>query len=34
VYLIATLDKFHLPAREKDELLAIVGKLKADIVEK
>jgi len=33
-HLVATLDKFRVPAREKDELLGIVGKLKADIVEK
>jgi hemoglobin len=33
-HLIATLDKFKVPAGEKDELLGILGQLKADIVEK
>ena len=32
--LIATLDKFKVPAKEKDEVLAAVGALKKDIVEK
>jgi len=32
--LIATLDKFKVPANEKDEVLAAVGALKKDIVEK
>lgn len=32
--LIATLDKFNVPAKEKDEVLAAVGSLKKDIVEK
>ena len=30
----ATLDQFKVPVKEKQELLDIVGKLKADIVEK
>lgn len=30
----ATLDKFNVPAKEKGELLGIVGSLKNDIVEK
>lgn len=30
----ATLDKFNVPAKEKGELLGIVGSLKSDIVEK
>ncbi len=32
--LIASLDKFKVPQKEKDELLAIASSLKADIVEK
>lgn len=32
-HLVATLDKFKVPQAEKDELLAIVSTLKADIVE-
>jgi hemoglobin len=30
----ATLEKFKVPAKERDELLAMVSKLKTDIVEK
>jgi len=33
-HLVATLDKFKVPQKEKDELLAIASSLKADIVEK
>lgn len=33
VHLVATLDKFKVPQAEKDELLAVVSTLKADIVE-
>ncbi len=33
-HLIASLDKFKVPEKEKGELLAIAGKLKDDIVEK
>jgi len=33
-HLVATLDKFKVPAKEKDELLAIASSLKKDIVEK
>ena len=33
-HLVATLDKFKVPQKEKDELLAIVSTLKKDIVEK
>jgi hemoglobin len=33
-HLIASLDKFKVPAKEKDDLIAVVGSLKADIVEK
>ena len=33
-HLVATLDKFSVPAKEKDEVLALVGTLKKDIVEK
>jgi hemoglobin len=33
-HLVATLDKFKVPAREKDEVLAAVSTLKKDIVEK
>jgi len=32
--LVATLDKFKVPAKEKDEVLAAVSTLKKDIVEK
>lgn len=32
-HLIATLDKFKVPAKEKDEVLAAIGGLKTDIVE-
>jgi hemoglobin len=32
--LVETLDKFKVPQKEKDEFLAIVSSLKADIVEK
>ena len=32
--LIATLDKFKVPAKEREEVLAAVGALKKDIVEK
>ena len=32
-HLVATLDKFKVPQREKGELLAIVGPMKKDIVE-
>jgi hemoglobin len=33
-HLVATLDKFKVPEKEKGELLAIASSLKADIVEK
>jgi hemoglobin len=33
-FLVATLDKFNVPAKEKDEVLATVSTLKKDIVEK
>jgi hemoglobin len=33
-HLVATLDQFKVPAKEKDELLKIAGTLRADIVEK
>ena len=33
-HLIATLDKFNVPAKEKDEVLTAVGGLKKDIVDK
>jgi hemoglobin len=33
-HLVATLDQFKVPAREKDELVKAVGALRADIVEK
>ena len=33
-HFVATLDKFKVPQKEKDELLAIVSGLKTDIVEK
>ena len=32
--LVETLDKFKVPEKEKDEVLAAVGSLKKDIVEK
>ena len=32
-HLVDTLDKFKVPAKEKEELLSIIGKLKPDIVE-
>jgi len=32
-HLVDTLDKFKVPAKEKEELLAIIGTLKPDIVE-
>ena len=32
-YLVGTLDKFNVPAKEKDEVLGAVGGLKKDIVE-
>ena len=32
--LVATLDKFNVPAKEKDEVLALASTLKKDIVEK
>ena len=32
--LVASLDKFKVPQKEKDELLVIASSLKADIVEK
>ena len=32
-HLVDTLDKFKVPAKEKEELLKIIGKLKPDIVE-
>jgi hemoglobin len=32
--LIATLDEFNVPAKEKDEVLAAVSGLKKDIIEK
>jgi len=32
--LVASLDRFHVPAREKGELSAILATVKADIVEK
>jgi hemoglobin len=34
VHLTATLDKFNVPPKEKGEVLALVGTLKADIVDK
>lgn len=34
ILLVATLDKFSVPAKEKDEVLVAVGGLKKDIVEK
>lgn len=33
-HLVATLDQFKVPAKEKDELLKVVGTLRADIVER
>lgn len=33
-HLIETLDKFHVPKAEKDEVMAIVATLRKDIVEK
>jgi hemoglobin len=33
-HLVATLDKFNVPAKEKDEVLTTVSSLKKDIVEK
>jgi hemoglobin len=33
-HLVATLDKFKVPEKEKSELLAAVSALKPDIVEK
>jgi hemoglobin len=33
-HLVATLEKFKVPQKEKDELLAIASSLKKDIVEK
>ena len=33
-HLVATLDKFNVPAKEKDEVLTMVSTLKKDIVEK
>lgn len=33
-YLVATLEKFTVPAKEKDEVLGAVSSLKKDIVEK
>lgn len=33
-HLVATLDKFKVPAKEKDEVLAAISGLKKDIVEK
>lgn len=33
-HLVATLDQFKVPAKEKEELLQVVGSLRADIVEK
>ena len=31
--LVAALDKFNVPAQEKNELLALLGPMKKDIVE-
>jgi len=31
---LATLDKFKVPQKERDELVAVVGSLEKDIVEK
>ena len=33
-HLVDTLDKFNVPAEEKQELLSIIGTLKPDIVER
>jgi hypothetical protein len=33
-HLVATLDKFKVPAKEKDEVLGAISGLKNDIVEK
>src|SRR5690348_7452136 len=33
-HLVATLDKFNVPTKEKDEVLGALGSLKKDIVEK
>jgi hemoglobin len=33
-HLVASLDRFKVPPREKDQVIAFVGSLKADIVEK
>ena len=33
-HLVASLDKYKVPAKEKDDLLAALGGLKKDIVEK
>ena len=33
-HLVATLDQFKVPAKEKDELLKVVGTLRAEVVEK
>lgn len=33
-HLVATLDKFKVPQKEKDEVLGAISTLKADIVEK
>jgi len=33
-HLVATLDKFNVPAKEKDEVLTLASTLKKDIVEK
>ena len=33
-HLVATLDKFSVPAKEKDEVLGLISSLKKDIVEK
>ncbi len=33
-HLVGTLDKFKVPAKEKDDVLAAVSTLKKDIVEK
>jgi len=33
-HLTAAMDRFKVPAREKDEVLALAGKLKPDIVER
>lgn len=33
-HLVATLDKFSVPAKEKDEVLTAISSLKKDIVEK